>query len=42
MDAEEIIRLGEMLGLQSHSPLPTVRDASLEALARRRSTSGNA
>ena len=35
MDDEEIVGLGNMLGLQSHRPLPTVRDASLVALTRR-------
>lgn len=38
MDAEEIVGLGEMLGLRSKRPLPTVRDASLVALARRTPT----
>ena len=38
MDAEEIVGLGEMLGLQSRRPLPTVRDTSLVALARRAPT----
>ena len=42
MDAEEIIRLGAMLGLKSHWPLPPIRDASLVALARRTPTTGNA
>jgi hypothetical protein len=42
MDADDIAGLGEMLGLQSHRSLPTVRDASLVALARRRSKTGNA
>ena len=42
MDADGIVGLGEMLGLQSHWPLPTVRDASLVALARRSSTTGTA
>jgi Methyltransferase domain len=40
MDAEEIAGLGEMLGLRSQPPLPTVRDASLVALARRTPTIG--
>ena len=40
MDAEEIVGLGEMLGLRSQRPLPTVRDASLVALARRTPTIG--
>jgi methyltransferase family protein len=35
MGAEEIVGLGEMLGLQSQWPLPAVRDASLAALTRR-------
>jgi hypothetical protein len=34
MDAEEIVRLGEMLGLRFQPPLPGVRDASLIALTR--------
>ena len=38
MDAEEIVGLGEMLGLQSQCPLATVPDASLVALARRTPT----
>jgi hypothetical protein len=33
-DAEEIASLGEMLGLRSRGPLPSVRDASLVALTR--------
>ncbi len=32
MDAQEVVGLGEILGLRSHRPLPTVRDASLVAL----------
>ena len=40
MDAEEIVGLGEMLGLRSQGPLPTVRDASLVALARQTPTTG--
>ena len=40
MDAEEIVGLGEMLGLQSQRPLPTVRDTSLVALSRRAPTTG--
>ena len=35
MDAEEIVGLGEMLGLRPKGPLPTVRDATLVALSRR-------
>jgi hypothetical protein len=40
MDAKEIVGLGEMLGLRSQRPLPTVRYASLVALARRTPTTG--
>jgi Methyltransferase domain len=42
MDPDEIVGLGEMLGLRSQWPLPTVRDASLVALARRPPTTRNA
>ncbi len=38
MDAKEILGLGEILGLRLQRPLPTVRDASLVALARRTPT----
>jgi hypothetical protein len=40
MDAEEIAGLGEILGLRSQRPLPTVPDTSLVALARRTPTPG--
>jgi hypothetical protein len=40
MDAEEIVRLGEILGLRPQHPLPTVRDTSLVALSRRTPTMG--
>jgi hypothetical protein len=40
MDAEEIVGLGEMLGLRSQRPLPIVRDTSLVALSRRTPTMG--
>jgi hypothetical protein len=40
MDTEEIVGLGEMLGLRSQRPLPTVRDTSLVALSRRTPTTG--
>ena len=40
MDAEEIVGLGEMLGLRPQRPLPTVRDTSLVALSRRTPTTG--
>ena len=42
VDAEEMVGMGEMLGLRSPGPLPTVRDASLVALARRTPTTGSA
>jgi Methyltransferase domain len=41
-DAEEIASLGEMLGLRSRGPLPSVRDASLVALTRRPLPAGRA
>jgi hypothetical protein len=41
MDAEEIVGLGEMLGLRSRGPLPSVRDASLVALTRRPPPAGS-
>lgn len=34
MDADEILRLAEMLGLRAQRPLPSVGDASLAALTR--------
>jgi hypothetical protein len=37
MDAEEIVGLGEMLGLRSEGPIRTARDTSLVALSRRTS-----
>ena len=40
MDAEEIVGLGEMLGLRPQPPLPTVRDTSLVALSRRTPVTG--
>ena len=40
MDAVEIVGLGEMLGLRSQRPLPTVRDTSLVALSRQTPTTG--
>ena len=40
IDTEEIVGLGEMPGLRSQWPLPTVPDASLVALARRTPTTG--
>jgi hypothetical protein len=42
MDAEEIVSLGEMLGLRSHWPLPIVRDAALVALTRPPPPTGSA
>jgi hypothetical protein len=41
MDAEEIVGLGEMVGLRSQRSLPSVRDASLVALARQTPTTEN-
>lgn len=43
MDAEDIVGLGEMLGLRRRSlwPAPNARDASLVALARRTPMDGN-
>jgi len=38
MDAEDIVGLGERLGLRSQRPLPTVPDTSLVALSRRTPT----
>lgn len=42
MDKEEILGFGEMLGLKSTGPLPTVRDTALVALSRRAPTTGTA
>ena len=41
MDIEELVGLGEMLGLRPQGPLPTVRHASLVALTRRPATAPN-
>jgi hypothetical protein len=42
MDADEIVGMGELLGLRSQWRLPTVRDASLVALTRRASPTEHA
>jgi hypothetical protein len=42
MDVEELVAMGEMLGLRPQGPLPIVRDAALVALTRRAPQAGSA